>query len=303
MNATQFIDYLEKPSSISEASTKELAALVDQFPYFQSAHLLYLKGLHQNKSLEYPRQLKVAAAYASDRKKLYELIIQEDLHKQIRLVEEYSSEEPVNVKTDVSPLEAQILTEAVSASIKLEVSQQRESPGKKVPAIPSDQFRRTGMTNIDQLREPEKPDLPSIKKPIVKTTDEKSVRIDEKRTFGEWLKVSAEPAQETETAETPTEQVGLIDKFIGTSPRIGDLTTSKTESRRQPFFSPVDTARLGLVDDPSFVTETLANIYEAQGYLEKARKAYELLSLKYPEKRNTFAARIEGLENRLKKEE
>ena len=70
---------------------------------------------------------------------------------------------------------------------------------------------------------------------------------------------------------------------------------------QEPFFSPIDTARLSLVDDSSFVTETLAGIYEAQGYLDKAIKAYKLLCLKYPEKSNTFAARIPTLEEQLKK--
>ena len=80
MNSVDFVNILESPSDISSSATVELGELVKQFPYFQSAHLLYLKGLHHNKSLDYPKQLKVTAAYASDRKKLYELIMREDLH-------------------------------------------------------------------------------------------------------------------------------------------------------------------------------------------------------------------------------
>ena len=277
MNATQFINYLENPSTISESSTVELENLIDKFPYFQSAHILHLKGLHKHNSIEYPKAIKTAAAYVSDRKKLYELVMQEDLHEQIRLVEEYSGDNKDVSKKDISPLEAQILQEAVNASIKLEVSQQdteradeveeaREAPAEKktLPAAGNVPFDLSGMM-----------------------------------TFNQWLRSSTSDSHtRPESLGKESDTSSLIDKFITTSPRVGDTTS---DTGKEPFFSPIDTARLSLVDDSSFVTETLAGIYEAQGYLDKAIKAYKLLCLKYPEKSNTFAPRITTLEEQLKR--
>ena len=58
-------------------------------------------------------------------------------------------------------------------------------------------------------------------------------------------------------------------------------------------------AKQSIVEDDDLVTETLAGIYEKQGFYTKAIKAYEKLSLKYPEKKLSFAARIENLRQQL----
>lgn len=50
-----------------------------------------------------------------------------------------------------------------------------------------------------------------------------------------------------------------------------------------------------LSDD--FCTETLARIYEEQGYYEQARHIYSRLLLKFPEKNAYFASLIEKLDN------
>jgi hypothetical protein len=90
-----------------------------------------------------------------------------------------------------------------------------------------------------------------------------------------------------------TKQEDLVDKFIRDSPVIprGGDVTSNGRDMSQP----------SSMESDSFMTETLARIYEKQGLLKKAIYAYEKLSLKYPEKSTYFAAQINRLKNQLGK--
>src|ERR1044072_9184320 len=74
MNATQFLTWMRNPGKTSREESAQLDALLDAFPYFQSGHLLYIKNLHNQGSFLYNNQLKTAAAYAVNRKVLYNLI-------------------------------------------------------------------------------------------------------------------------------------------------------------------------------------------------------------------------------------
>jgi len=78
----------------------------------------------------------------------------------------------------------------------------------------------------------------------------------------------------------------LIDFFLKTNPKI-----VPSDSQNE-----VDLSER-LQENHEIATETLADIYVAQGHREKAIKIYEHLILKYPEKIIYFAAQIERLKN------
>ena len=80
----------------------------------------------------------------------------------------------------------------------------------------------------------------------------------------------------------------IIDRFIQDG--------SEKKPKKVEMFSPENMAKMSLVENEGFVTETLAAIYAKQGNIEKARKAYEQLSLKFPEKSAYFARLLKGLE-------
>ena len=97
MNLEQFNSFLNSPAALNAQSLPLLTELVKEYPYFQTAQILLAKNLHNEKNIRYNAQLKIAAAYSADRKKLYELI------KGITKVEEKITE-PIAVNEDKSVL-------------------------------------------------------------------------------------------------------------------------------------------------------------------------------------------------------
>ena len=74
MNVTEYTQLINKPDAIHEKQTEALEKIVQEFPYFQSARALYLKGLYNQNSFKYNYALKIAAAHTTDRSILFDFI-------------------------------------------------------------------------------------------------------------------------------------------------------------------------------------------------------------------------------------
>lgn len=362
MNRAQFISFVANPAQLPPDSSALLGKVIEEFPYFQSARLLYVKNLHDQNSIHYSSQLKVAAAYTSDRKVLYELIqkpagsLPAEAHtkagtqlavttKQEELVvETIETKETSNVKrqtsgdeivvqtkdfklkTQESLLKAQELLlesqesllrtqeirlkaqeaqlQAKEEALKKEQQQQEEKQKESVAKKLVD----TKPPVFEEVKKAEH-DLKTLNQDIVseavntiigieattlktevpesEATEEEAPVLNKhaKHSFAEWLKLTnpktgAEEKQKIAVSE-------IIDQFINLQPSI-----SKPKAE---FYSPVDKARESVRENEDIITETLAGIYLKQGNFAKAIKAYEKLSLKYPEKSAFFAALIKEI--------
>ena len=115
----------------------------------------------------------------------------------------------------------------------------------------------------------------------------------EKYSFNEWLRLTHfKPIDRNDnlnekTKLKPSEKTTKIVNFI---------TASKDkELPKKEFFSPINTALKSSTINNKLMTETLAKVYLEQGHLEKAITAYEILSLKYPQKSSLFANQIKAI--------
>ena len=115
----------------------------------------------------------------------------------------------------------------------------------------------------------------------------------EKHSFNEWLKLTHfKPIDRNNnlnenTKLKPSEKTTKIVNFI---------TASKNKGLpKKEFFSPNNTALESLNENNKLMTETLAKIYLEQGHYEKAITAFEILSLKYPQKSSLFANQIKAI--------
>ena len=81
MKIKNIIALIKNPQAIVSADITNLDSMLLKHPYFQSGQLLLTKGLLNTDSIRYNRQLKKAAAYSLDRKKLFKLITLNKIRK------------------------------------------------------------------------------------------------------------------------------------------------------------------------------------------------------------------------------
>jgi hypothetical protein len=122
---------------------------------------------------------------------------------------------------------------------------------------------------------------PEVTKEFISLANE-SDSFDEVRSFVDWLH------QLEGTILLQTEEGRLVDKFIANAPKI---VVSKSSEKQQ------DLTKKQYFNEQALMTETLAEIYFKQGKFKKAKKAFEILALKYPEKSGFFADQIRKITN------
>lgn len=385
MLKAQFIDMIREPRYLDSKQVAELETIVREYPFFESAHLLYTKGLRQYNALNYSRQLRKTAIVANNRTVLYELLNPKEA---MVAQPELKPEEPV-----VDPVKDTVIPEQEPVA---EPVTEPEKPAEETPVlnlspvtITSDEIKVVYITTVpqsttevppakteekkaedvipvaEQVPEPlveetqKKPEsllqeeieivqhienetqVPVqeseeeqlnrsigqeisrsiiqsyIETEVIKTPDLQKEEPEKPLSFTDWLnKVKAEagtlskpePKKEEKTAPENTENAGkeekqpkpekkasnieqnknIIDKIIEADPGRIKLGSNK-------FFTPASDAKQSLLENEHLVTETLAKIYALQGNISKAIRAYEILSLKFPQKSVYFASLIEKL--------
>jgi len=297
LNLTEFTTLLSHPNAVSERQVSALEKIVEEFPYFQSARALRLKGLYNQDSFKYNGELKVTAAHTTDRSVLFEYITSENFMainkaffaekearinaikvNEIEILNPEKKEEPVKI----DPLEQSILTSIREAS----ASKPQQVEEEKAIEIPQQETKpEISEESIEEKLE--------IGKPL-------EFSRGEKHSFQEWLQLSTfKPIQREETPiesekTANTEEISeidsekkkkleIIDRFIEANPKISPVKNT----------TPISLISERNSQDNSYLmTETLAKVYLEQKKYQKAIQAYEILILKYPEKSHFFAASL-----------
>ena len=71
MTHDDFILILRQTESVKPEYVADLKEMVERYPYFVSARLLYVKGLQQSHSIHYAANLRTATLYCSSRRRFY----------------------------------------------------------------------------------------------------------------------------------------------------------------------------------------------------------------------------------------
>ena len=314
MQAKEFINYIKNPNSLEKNSVKELQKLVNDFPYFQSAHLLLSLASKKWDASVYQKSLKKTAIVVTNRSHLFNLIQQfeisntviEDSYHQKLVVEEVL--EPIDSTKELNILKAtELLIENSDSEITETEFQQKTKPNAEevleneiakqvVSAIVEKQMFNLSDTQLvfNQNKEPE--NFTDWLRLIQKSNKQLSaenildINTDNNTDIKTRLEKGKIITQES-ALNKKLKNLALIDKIIEKSP--GQIKIKDD----QKFYSPEHNAKESLLENEHLVSETLAKIYALQGSVNKAVRAYEILSLKFPQKSAYFASLIQKLKN------
>ena len=257
MNLIEFNDILSRPDKIKKSELQGLQQITQEYPYFQVAHYLNLKGLKKRRSFKYNDHLKKTAAYTTDRALLFDNITSDDL--------------------DIHPAPVDLIpekneTQKDEEAALTEVS--KPSEAKPEEATPEDTLK--------------------LGQPLDFKSDEtfsfrEWLQLSSFEPINRSLSEPVEEKKPTQKAAIPSKKdvqnKDLIDKFIAASPRINPSL----------YDSYTDVAMDSVQENESLMTETLAHVYVEQKKFKKAITAFTILSLKYPEKSSFFAHQIQAI--------
>jgi hypothetical protein len=328
MNAEQFIESLRAPEALDSASMIRLSEVLREYPFCQPAQILFLKSLQNEENIRFNRQLKITAAYAPDRRALFELLHIGKKEPEAEQPSETIIEAPspdqedsthvfVQEPAGTSP-EAQFVPD--DDYIRSELVKQVESsiPLNEIDLLLFD----FPLAHSDDQPDPETQRKAPVYKPevsseVLEAADEtggrdliseflmsdplSQIRIKEPVVIGADKRRPASPfdeplpSVEDEPAFPRRKKPGsdLIDNFISQS-------GSRVIRPDNEPASTEDHSLDSLKEDEEILTETLAKIYLQQGYYLKAIHSYEKLSLKFPEKSVYFASQIESIRQIIK---
>lgn len=284
MNPQNFNRILSTDVEPDLQRTKELTGIVEEYPYFQAARALHLKGLYQHGSFLYNSALKHTAAYTTDRSVLFDYITSDQFRQH-----------------------------QISTRIKVRSEKELQEEMEETMLMPMEDAERVLDPGLFEEHK-EKEETTSIEKHEINVAEEANtenkdleepIKFDDnrERSFSEWLKLTkAKPIkrsdeevaekvdektpEKVEKSPNPRKNYDLIEQFIQNDPKITPGKKVKSQISLKDY-----------EPESPLMTETLARIYAEQKNYSKAIQAYKILILKNPEKSGLFADRIEELEN------
>jgi hypothetical protein len=309
MNRDDFINMIEDRFLINRQMIGEVYELIDIFPYFQSAHMLLLKGLQTSADVKFENQLRNSAIHIADREVLYYLLntklydrvakdevrleevpseVKEFYNQQTVIESAKNSEQMISEiekNSGVSQMEQMNIT-TPPHSHSILISSEAETPDSEGVMLLMDEDPATDEDKVFYMD------------PGFSVPDYSDLLEFDTDTGGDLITEEIVGSQELsgpdQTSDKKLSQAELIDKFILANPRIEPVknaSNTPSEDISKPFTE----------SKAEFVSEILAKIYMNQGYYSKAIDIYDKLSLKFPEKSSYFASQIELVKAHLKK--
>lgn len=210
MKKEDIFNYMKQPETMDKSTVEELRHLVEEYPYFQTARLLYTQGLHAAQDARYGDELGKTAIFCADRGRLFYLIHSERYEQ---LLKQPGSETLSDTDRTEVLLDSYLRSFEASAS-----PEKQERPASAFTEIPMSgehaasidyfAYLETSGEEIDtggQHRQPLQHQ--DIIDEFIKKADNDSIRPAPAK---EWVPPAAEEAQEEAGSEFLTETLAKI---------------------------------------------------------------------------------------------
>lgn len=291
MEKERFLDLARNYTSLTEAETKDLDALQQQYPYSQVIHNLASRGAQDNNLESSKKLLNISAVYSTDRTVLKNIITaprtarSNEHDAQVAVL----NNEPIHVENAEAIIHVDnvLSGEALNAEIMSDLKRLQEL--KHNFEVTVEEFRHSNHTAPRLSKEPKpKAEKASPKEPLQKKKDETVAVTPEP--LGEVLLQEIKTTKKRLSPETPRqkEQIEIIDQFIKKQP-------SMPKASGAPPVDASDLAEQSLSLTDNLVSETLVEILLRQGKKDKAIEVLKKLIWKFPQKKAIFAAQIDEL--------
>lgn len=189
MNITELTYLLNKPEAVNEKQTLALEQVLQEYPFFQSAKALYLKGLYNQESFRYNYELKKTAALTQDRAILFDFITS----KEFKTIQKSNIEETEEMISNIDVNNIEIVSfENETPQTNISEIEEKLEIGKPFHFENNEKHSFSEWLQITQIS------------PIERQFDE----LEEKNT------------------EEKAKKFDLIDKFIETNPKISPAKES-----------------------------------------------------------------------------
>ncbi|MDE5420209.1 hypothetical protein L3049_19635 [Labilibaculum sp. DW002] len=337
MDQSLLQDWIKNSGNMDRNSHRELKNLIDQYPYFQTAHLLLLKNLHDNQSIRFKEELRNSALFIPDRRQLF-LLLQDQIKIQSKTSETENLPLEEDKKAEIEIQDQNVVAEAKDgepeAAIEVKQILSDDDKSEELFDFSDDETAVVSDTEntLDENVEAAKGEILELTEPTEKkeqsdseilvaetevyhigyggnfyTLDQKSNEDEieskepkENHSFTDWMDVV--DVNETSDEEQQNDQNSRHEKVKRGIDLIDNFIQNdpRIERNIKVVDKQEDISLDSLEEKDSFMSETLAEIYIKQKLFDKAISVYEKLMLKNPEKNIYFASQLERIE-KLKK--
>jgi len=221
--------------------------------------------------------------------------VEETLEQNSELVIE--NPEVIRAK-DLDPMEANFIIEAVHSTIELEAEEEKgeEDRGYGEEERAPVTYAEYMMAKARKMKGGEEKGYGGAEKEEgygeAEVEDGKE-ELQEEESFESRISSFESSARRIQKPSVVEVQKSIIDKFIQKQPKI-------TPGKAAEYTNTQNLGKDSLEEDMTFVTETMAKLYAAQGKIDKAKKVYRQLIALHPEKSIYFAAQLKNLNQNKK---